>query len=82
MRATATASTDSASTTGLAGRDHLAPPAGRPGRPGRGEDPPPYREDFAEASKSYSESAKETSGQAADAARKVMDGFRAGFNRG
>ncbi|MEV0756599.1 hypothetical protein, partial [Streptosporangium sp. NPDC050280] len=31
MRATATASTDSASTTGLAGRDHLAPPAGRPG---------------------------------------------------
>jgi Zn-dependent protease with chaperone function len=48
----------------------------------RGEDPPPYREDFAEASKSYSESAKETFGQAADAARKVMDGFRAGFNRG
>jgi Zn-dependent protease with chaperone function len=48
----------------------------------RGEAPGPYAEDVAEASKSYSESAKETFGQAADAARKVMDGFRAGFNRG
>jgi Zn-dependent protease with chaperone function len=47
----------------------------------RGEDPPPYSEDFAEASKSYRESAKETFGQAADAARKVVDGFRSGFNR-
>ncbi|HEX6747024.1 MAG TPA: M48 family metallopeptidase [Longimicrobium sp.] len=47
----------------------------------RGEDSGPVSEDFAEAGKSYRESAKETFGQAADAARKVMDGFRSGFNR-
>lgn len=48
----------------------------------RGEQPGPVSDDFAEASKSYRESAKETFGQAADAARKVMDGFRSGFNQG
>ncbi|HEX8905794.1 MAG TPA: M48 family metallopeptidase [Longimicrobiaceae bacterium] len=48
----------------------------------RGEAPPPYKDDFEEASKSYRESAKETFGQAAEAARKVMDGFRTGFNQG
>ena len=47
----------------------------------RGDEIPPMREDFAEAGKSYRESAKETFGQAAEAARKVLDGFRTGFDR-
>lgn len=48
----------------------------------RGDGDTPYTADVQEAAKSYSESAKETFGQAADAARKVVDSFRAGFGRG
>jgi Zn-dependent protease with chaperone function len=48
----------------------------------RGEPDAPYREDMEEAAKSYRDSAKESFGQAADAARKVVDSFRAGFGRG
>lgn len=44
-----------------------------------------YSEDMAEAAKAYSDSARDTFGQAAqsaqDAARKVVDSFRSGFNR-
>ncbi|MDQ3388377.1 MAG: M48 family metallopeptidase, partial [Gemmatimonadota bacterium] len=47
----------------------------------RGEPEPTYREDLAEAARSYREGAKETFGQAADGARRVMDAFRYGFNR-
>jgi Zn-dependent protease with chaperone function len=47
----------------------------------RGEPDAPYRDDVKEAASSYRESAKETFGQAADAARKVVDSFRSGFNR-
>ena len=47
----------------------------------RGEPEPSYREDLAAAARSYRESAKETFGQAADGARRVMDSFRSGFNR-
>jgi len=47
----------------------------------RGEPDQPYRDDVKEAASSYRESAKETFGQAADAAKKVVDSFRSGFNR-
>ncbi|HKP76738.1 MAG TPA: M48 family metallopeptidase [Longimicrobiaceae bacterium] len=47
----------------------------------RGEPDAPYRDDVREAATSYRESAKETFGQAADAARRVVDSFRSGFNR-
>lgn len=47
----------------------------------RGEPEPSYREDLAAAAHSYRESAKETFGQAAEGARRVVDAFRAGFNR-
>lgn len=47
----------------------------------RGEPEPSYREDLAAAARSYRESARETFGQAAEGARKVMDSFRSGFNR-
>ncbi|HEV7591451.1 MAG TPA: M48 family metallopeptidase [Longimicrobium sp.] len=47
----------------------------------RGEPDTPYRDDVQEAARSYKESAKETFGQAADAAKKVVDSFRSGFNR-
>lgn len=48
----------------------------------RSDPEPSYRDDVQEAAKSYSDSAKETFGDAADKARKMVDGFRAGFNRG
>ncbi len=48
----------------------------------RGEPESSYREDVAAAAQSYRESAKETFGQAAEGARRVVDSFRAGFNRG
>jgi hypothetical protein len=47
----------------------------------RTEESQTLREDIAEAGRAYRESAKETLGSAAEAARKVMDSFRAGFNR-
>jgi Zn-dependent protease with chaperone function len=48
----------------------------------RGEPESAYREDLAAAARSYRESAKETFGQAAEGARRVVDAFRSGFNRG
>ncbi|HET7233708.1 MAG TPA: M48 family metallopeptidase [Longimicrobium sp.] len=48
----------------------------------RGEPDAPYTDDVQEAAKSYRDSAKETWGDAADKARKMVDGFRAGFNKG
>lgn len=47
----------------------------------RGEPDAPYREDLSEAARAYREAAKETFGQATDAARKVVDSFRSGFGR-
>lgn len=47
----------------------------------RGSAERPYLEDLAAAGRSYAESAKEAFGGAADAARKVVDSFRSGFNR-
>lgn len=47
----------------------------------RGEPDPSYAEDLNEAMASYGTSARETFGQAADGARKVVDSFWAGFNR-
>lgn len=48
----------------------------------RGESESSYRDDLSAAAQSYRESARETFGQAADSARRVMDSFRSGFNRG
>ena len=47
----------------------------------RGEQDAPYADDLEAAAKSYRESAKETFGHAADAARRVVDSFRSGFGR-
>ena len=47
----------------------------------RGETETPYREDVAAAANAYRQTARETFGQAADAARKVVESFRSGFNR-
>ncbi len=47
----------------------------------RGEEAQPLRDDLAAAGRAYAESAKQTFGTAADAARKVVDSFRSGFNR-
>jgi hypothetical protein len=47
----------------------------------RGEPAKPYREDVDEAARTYRESAKETFGQAAGAARKMVDSFREGFGK-
>ncbi|HEY0036342.1 MAG TPA: M48 family metalloprotease, partial [Longimicrobium sp.] len=47
----------------------------------RGDADAPYREDLSEAARAYREGAKETFGQATDAARRVVDSFRAGFGR-
>ncbi|MBW3628141.1 MAG: M48 family metallopeptidase [Gemmatimonadetes bacterium] len=41
----------------------------------------PYMEDLAAAGRSYAEGAKEAFGSAADAARKVVDSFRSGYNK-
>ena len=41
----------------------------------------PYMDDLAEAGRSYREGAREVFGNASDAARKVVDSFRAGFNK-
>ncbi|HEX2095068.1 MAG TPA: M48 family metallopeptidase [Longimicrobiaceae bacterium] len=40
-----------------------------------------YRDDLAAAAQSYRESARETFGQAAESARRVVDSFRTGFKR-
>jgi Zn-dependent protease with chaperone function len=48
----------------------------------RGEPEGSYRDDVQEAAKSYRETAKDTFGDAADKARKMVDGFRSGFGRG
>jgi Zn-dependent protease with chaperone function len=47
----------------------------------RGEPGGPYAEDVSAAAKSYAESAKETFGQATEAAKRVMDSFRSGFGQ-
>ena len=47
----------------------------------RGDPDTPYRDDVSAAAKAYGDSARETFGKAGDAARKVMDSFRAGFER-
>jgi Zn-dependent protease with chaperone function len=47
----------------------------------RGEHDAPYADDLDAAAKSYSQSAKETFGHAADAAKRVVDSFRTGFGR-
>lgn len=47
----------------------------------RGDAERPYMQDLAEAGRSYKESAKEAFGDAAEAARRVVDSFRGGFNR-
>ena len=47
----------------------------------RGDTETPYQEDVTAAASSYREAAKETFGQAAEAARKVVESFRSGFNR-
>ena len=47
----------------------------------RGEPDAPYREDLSQAARAYRESAKQTFGQAGDAARRVVDSFRSGFGR-
>ena len=45
----------------------------------RGDQPPPYTDDLAAAARAYASGAKETFGQAADAARRVVESFRTGF---
>ncbi len=47
----------------------------------RGEPDPAYRQDVSEAAKAYAEGARETFGQAADAAKRVVDSFRSGFGK-
>ena len=47
----------------------------------RGEPGGPYAEDVSAAAKSYAESAKETFGQATEAAKRVMESFRSGFGQ-
>ncbi len=48
----------------------------------RGEPEGSYRDDVQEAAKSYRDTAKDTFGDAAEKARKMVDGFRSGFGRG
>jgi Zn-dependent protease with chaperone function len=47
----------------------------------RGDAKRPYVEDLAEAGRAYAEGARETFGGATDAARRVVDSFRAGFKK-
>lgn len=47
----------------------------------RGEPDAPYKDDVREAADAYRQGAKDTFGQAAEAAKKVVDSFRSGFNR-
>jgi Zn-dependent protease with chaperone function len=47
----------------------------------RGEPDTPYTEDVAAAARAYAESARETFGQAASAARRAVDSIRDGFSR-
>lgn len=47
----------------------------------RGEDDAAYTGDLSEAARAYADGAKETFGHAAEAARRVVDSFRSGFNR-
>lgn len=48
----------------------------------RGDPERPLADDFADAGRAYREGAKEAVGQAAEAARRMADGFRAGFRAG
>jgi Zn-dependent protease with chaperone function len=48
----------------------------------RGEPDAAYRDDVAAAAEAYRTSARETFGQAADAARRVVESFRSGFRGG
>src|SRR4030095_3766130 len=47
----------------------------------RGENPPPWAEDFASAAKSYKEGAAHVKDPLGEAVRKVRDAFAEGFNR-
>lgn len=47
----------------------------------RGDARRPYAEDVAAAGRAYADEARQTFGTAADAARKMVDSFRTGFNR-
>lgn len=47
----------------------------------RGETSGPYREDLSAAGRAYAEGAKQTLHTASDAARRVVDSFRSGFNK-
>lgn len=47
----------------------------------RGEPDRPYVEDLTAAGRAYAEGARQTMSNAAEAARKVVDSFRTGFNR-
>jgi Zn-dependent protease with chaperone function len=47
----------------------------------RGQPDGSYGEDMAAAARSYADSARETFGQATEAAKRVVDSFRDGFNR-
>ena len=48
----------------------------------RGDARRPYSEDVAAAGRAYAEDARQSFGNAADAARKMVDSLRTGFNRG
>ena len=45
----------------------------------RGDQDTPYADDVAAAARAYAESARDTFGQASQAARRVVDSFRSGF---
>ena len=47
----------------------------------RGEATGPYRDDLSEAGRAYAENARQTLNTASDAARRVVDSFRSGFNK-
>jgi hypothetical protein len=47
----------------------------------RGDPDTPYKDDVSAAAQAYKETARDHFGKAADAARKVVDSFRAGFER-
>ena len=47
----------------------------------RGESAGPYRDDLNEAGRAYAEGARQTLSTASDAARRVVDSFRSGFNK-
>ena len=47
----------------------------------RGEAARPFAEDLTEAGRAYAEGARQTMHTASDAARRVVDSFRTGFNK-